>query len=207
MSTKVSALTQATNSELADASIAYVVTDPSGTPASKKSSLARLGLPAVSLIEEARAFYGTPASGATNYTNGLTFRARRSGQKCIGVRVYWDNAAATNLVLKLWPGAAGAALETVTVAISGTGYKTGLFLTQVDLDRDKNYIASCWEGTRQLPAPQASSGSGGIGYPLGPGAIMRDYIVMNWGMYESNNAQPLQQASPFFYLVEPLISG
>ena len=47
MSTKVSALTQATNAELADASLAYVVIDPSGTPASKKSTLARLGMPAV----------------------------------------------------------------------------------------------------------------------------------------------------------------
>ena len=43
MSTKVSALTQATNDELSTASLAYIVADPSGTAASLRAPVGRNG--------------------------------------------------------------------------------------------------------------------------------------------------------------------
>lgn len=207
MSTKVSALTQATNAELAGASLAYVVTDPGGTPASKKSTLARLGLPSVSSIEEARAYYGTPASSATNYTNGLAFQARRDSCTCTGIRAYWDNATATTLKLSLFNGA-GTSLATVNVASSSSGYKTGTFVTPVSLTRGTVYLAAIWDGVRQVPAPQAVYGTGGGGnYLVQPGTMLRDFWIANWGVYAAGDAAPTTVASGYLYLVEPIISG
>lgn len=207
MSTKVSALTQATNAELADASLAYVVIDPSGTPASRKSTLARLGMPAVSVIEEARAYYGTPASSATNYTNGLAFQARRDSCTCTGIRAYWDNATSTTLKMSLFDGS-GSSLATVNVASSSTGYKTGTFGSPVSLTRGTVYLAAIWDGVRQVPAPQAVYGTGGgTSYLVQPGTMLRDIWVANWGMYAAGDAAPTTVASGYLYLVEPIISG
>lgn len=189
------------------ASLAYVVTDPSGTPASKKSTLARLGVPSVSMIEEARAYYGTPASSAGAYTNGLAFQARRDSCTCTGIRVYWDSATATTLKLSLYPGAGGAALATVNVASSSAGYKTGTFSSPVSLTRGTVYIAAVWDGVRQPPAPQAVFGSGGAAYLVQPGTMLRDIWVANWGLYVASDAAPSVVATGYFYLVEPLISG
>lgn len=204
MSTKVSALTQATNSELADASIAYVVTDPSGTPASKKSTLARLGALPASVIEDARGYYGTPASSLGNYTVGTAFKPRRDSIDCVGIRVYWDDATATNLKLSIYPGAGGAALGTVTIASSSAGYKTGTFATPVSLSRTTHYIAACWDGVRQTPASVANLDTL---YPVQPGSIFRDYILQKWALYDSGDTAPLTLASAYIYLVEPVLLG
>ena len=207
MSTKVSALTQATNAELADASLAYVVIDPSGTPASRKSTLARLGMPAVSLIEEARAYYGTPSMLVSDATMASPFQARRDSCTCTGIRAYWGDATSTTLKLSLYPGAGGAALATVNVASSSIGYKTGTFASPVSLTRGTVYLAAIWDGVRQVQSPQAVYGTGGAAYLVQPGTMLRDIWVANWGMYAVGDTAPTAVGVGYLCLVEPIISG
>lgn len=205
MSTKVSALTQATNAELAGASLAYVVTDPSGTPASKKSTLARLGMPPVSFLEEWNDYYSFALNQNGNFTTGQSFAPRRTGQTCTGIRVYWNDATSTTLKLALYPTGGGAALASGTVASSSAGYKSVTFGTPVSLTKSNSYVAAVWDGVKQAPELTAS------GKPttaaIAQGAIFRDFVILGWGYYAAGDASPGTVYTGVFYGVEPLISG
>lgn len=121
---KITGLTQATNAELTDDALAYVVTDPNGSPASRKSTLARLGLPPISFLEEWEDYYGFALNQNGDFTTGQSFVPRRVGQVCTGIRVYWNSATATTLTLSLWPTGGGGLLASGTVASSSVGYKS-----------------------------------------------------------------------------------
>lgn len=213
MSTKVSALTQATNSELAGASLAYIVTDPSGTPASKKSTLARLGMPAVSFIEEFVAFYGLGAIQTQDITLGCAFFSVRSGQTCTGVRINWNSTNVATLKLALYAGTGGGALASVNITTTGTaGYYSGIFGSAVSLSRNVCYIASCYNtagnasqlGETSRVVPQGASGV----FPLAPGQRFRDYVLAADGKYIGGDGNPQGNTNTqVLYPVEPLISG
>ena len=104
MSTKVSALTQATNAELADASLTYLVIDPSGTPASRKSTLARIGTRVDSWLDRVHEVTTAAAESVTaaDNTTGVTFIAQRTSQTCTGVRFYWPEATVRTIKCALW---------------------------------------------------------------------------------------------------------
>lgn len=206
MSTKVSALTQATNAELSTAALAYIVADPSGTPVSRKSTLARLGLPPVSFLEEWEDYYGFNVNASGDFTTGQSFVPRRVGQTCTGIRVYWNNATATTLTLSLYPTGGGAALASGTVASSSAGYKSVTFGTPVSLTKSNSYVAAVYSAALgQAPALVPS------GKPTQPaialGDKFRDFAILGWGYYHTGNTSPSFPYSNAFYAVEPLISG
>lgn len=206
MSTKVSALTQATNAELAGASLAYVVTDPSGTPASKKSTLARLGTLPVSFLEEWEDYYGFALNGAGDYTTGQAFVPRRTSQTCTGIRVYWNDATSTTLTLSLYPTGGGAALASGTVASSSAGYKSVTFGTPVSLTKSNSYVAAVYSSALGQAPSLVPSGKPTQG-ALALGDKFRDFAILGWGYYQTGNASPSVVYSNAFYAVEPLISG
>lgn len=212
MSTKVSALTQATNAELAGASLAYVVTDPGGTPASRKSTLARLGMPAVSFIEEQADFYTLGGIQVQDITLGCAFFTVRSGQTANGVRIYWNSTGIDTLKLALYAGTGGAALATVNVTTTGTaGYYSGTFASAVSLSRNVCYIASCYNTAgsgRQLGETQRVLLQGSPLFPLAPGQRFRDYVLAADGKYIGGDGNPQGGTNTqVLYPVEPLISG
>jgi hypothetical protein len=205
MSTKVSALTQATNAELASASLAYVVTDPSGTPASKKSTLARLGLPPASFLDEWQDWYGFATNSAGDYTTGNSFAPIRAGQSCTGIRVYWNDATATTLTLTLWASTGGSALASGTVASSSAGFKSVTFGSAVNLTKGSSYIAAVHDGLQQLPQLNAGGKPSAPAFTIG--TRFRDYAILGWGYYASGNAFPGTAFVGIFYGAEPIISG
>lgn len=210
MSTKVSALTQATNAELSTAALAYIVADPSGTPVSRKSALARLGLPPQYVADAVKDIL-TPAVGAGNASTGQYFLSERSGQTCTGVRVWWAGTTIRTLKLSLWQdGVSGAALASGTVTTSGAaGYYSVTFGSAVSLSRTIAYIATCWENSGNEVMTSSSMALGSY-YHLNPsygGLQLLSYRITTWGYFASGDALPGSQAAGALYVVDPLISG
>jgi len=206
MSTKVSALTQATNAELAGASLAYVVIDPSGTPASRKSTLARIGALPVSFLDEWSDYYGFALNQAGDYTTGQAFVPRRTSQTCTGIRVYWNSATATTLKLALYPTGGGAALASVNVSSSSAGFKTGTFASAVNLTKSSSYVAAVYSSAGGQ-APELAPGGKPTAAALALGDKFRDFAILGWGYYQTGDASPSQVYTNNFYAVEPIISG
>lgn len=210
MSTKVSALTQATNAELSTAALAYIVADPSGTPVSRKSALARLGLPPQYVADAIKDIL-TPAVGANNASTGQYFVSERSGQTCTGVRVWWAGTTVRTLKLSLWQdGVPGGALASGTVTTSGAaGYYSVTFGSAVSLSRSVAYIATCWENSGNEVMSSSSMALGSY-YHLNPsygGLQLMSYRIITWGYFASGDALPGSQAAGALYVVDPLISG
>ena len=211
MSTKVSALTQATNSEITDASLAYLVVDPSGTPTSRKSSLDRLGTMKDSWVDDAGDLV-TWAVGAASNTTGHYFINLRSGQTCTGIRVYWAGTTSRTLKLALYEDGTASPLASGTVTTTTTpGIYTVTFGSPVSLDRKKAYCATCYEQAgAQSMAATAMLVSGGGFYWLAPGYASgryRDYVISTWAAYASGDALPGSLTTGSIYPVEPLVSG
>lgn len=208
MSTKVSALTQATNAELAGA-LAYVVTDPSGTPASKKTLLSRLGLPPQYIADDL-ASIGTRTVSAGNTTTGQYFVTRRGSQTCIGGRVYWPGATARTLKISLWQDTVTPALATATVATTGAGVYSVTFGSPIALPRTTAFAITCWEtsGTEQLDAVSCLiSGSFYQNNPTTLGFRLQDYMLLNWGYSAAGDALIGTPNTGAYFPVDPLISG
>lgn len=207
---KITGLTQATNAELEGSSLAYVVTDPLGTPASKKSTLERLGLPPKSFIEELTAYYGIAAMQTQDITLGLGFFPVRSGQTCTGVRIYWNSTVVATLKLALWAGTGGE-LASVNITTTGTaGYHSGTFASAVSLTQSVCYLASVWNTAgvaTQLGESQRVVAQGSQIFPLVYPFRFRDYLLAADGKYAGGNNAPTQNNTNVLYPVEPLISG
>jgi len=214
MSTKVSALTQATNTEMGGSSLAYIVTDPSGTPASKKSTLARMGALPDSWVDETYAVCGPLAIQAGTVTAGIAFQRRRSGQQGTGVRLYWDGGVgAQTLTITLWEYTAlptsggGVSVASGTVSANAQGIISGTFTSAYTLLADKVYVAS-WHNASYWPnyAPGTYLGSRDR-------VMFRDYYVLDGGVYKSGggaNAAPdttLGVGTANVFQIEPLVSG
>ena len=210
MSTKVSALTQATNAEIADASLAYLVVDPSGTPTSRKSTLSRVGaLPDsyVTLITEVF----SPSTAVINgdFTVGVGFVPARSGQECTGVRFLWNEASTRTIKASLFDRN-GNSLKTATVTTSGTaGVFTATFSSAQALSRSmQGYVVAIYEtgGTRYQPGESPVTVYGANIHGLLGNVAFRDYTVVGNGAYASGDAFPTTQFSTS-YILEPVISG
>jgi len=210
MSTKVSALTQATNSEITDDSLAYVVTDPSGTPTSRKSTLSRLGaLPDSYLNLITEVFSPSVAVINGDYTVGIAFVPARSGQECTGVRFLWNEASARTIKATLF-NSGGTALKTATVTTSGTaGVFTATFSSAQSLSRNAGgYVVGIYEtsGTRyQQGETPVTLYSVNI-YGLLGNVSFRDYTVVGPGAYRAGDGFP-QTTFSTSYILEPVISG
>lgn len=210
MSTKVSALTQATNAELSDASLAYVVTDPSGTPTSRKSTLSRLGaLPDSYLDLITEVFSPTTAVISGNYTVGIAFAPARAGQSCTGVRFYWNEASARSIKCSLFDRN-GNSLKNATVTTSGSaGVFTATFGSAQSLSRSAGgYVVAMYEtsGTVYQPGEVPLTLYGVNMYGLLNNVFFRDYVVTGPGAYRAGDAFPNTIFSSA-YLLEPVISG
>jgi hypothetical protein len=207
---KITDLTQATNSEMGAASLAYVVIDPSGTPASKKSTLARMGALPDSWVDETYAVIGAMALQAGTVTAGICFQRRRSGQQCTGVRLYWDGGVgAQTLTIDLWEYStllgAGSNVATGTVSANAQGIISGTFSSAYTLLPDKLYVAS-WHNGSYWPNYLA-----GPYYGMRDRAMFRDYVVIDGGVYKLGggaNAAPdttLGVGSGNIFEIEPVI--
>ena len=211
MSTKVSALTQATNAELSTAALAYIVADPSGTPVSRKSALARLGLPPQYVADAIKDIL-TPAVTTANQSTGQYFLSERSTQTCTGVRVWWAGTTVRTLKLSLWQdGFPGGALASGTVTTSGAaGYYSVTFGSPVSLSRSAAYIATCWESSGTETMLASSMAVVGSYYHLNPnfgGLQLISYRITTWGFIGNGDALPGTPAANSLFVVDPLISG
>lgn len=197
------ALTQATNTELNDDSLAYVVIDPSGTPISRKSTIARMGTLPESYLEMVglHQTISTPASG--DYTIGVRFYPARASQECTGVRVYWRGTSSVTLKLALYEANVGGTLQSGSVTTTTTpGIYSVTFGSTVALDPKKLYIASCYE----------TSGSVFLNYAanisiLTPPLRFRDYHLTDSYYYATGDANPGLAFVGYVVELEPLISG
>jgi len=205
MSTKVSALTAATNAELADTSLAYVVIDPSGTPASKKSTLAQIGGLPKSFVDEAvlHHTFGTPPSD--NFTIGTLFYPLRSGQTCTGVRCYWTGTSVVSLKFQVWEIIAGVytSKANVTVTTSGSAaYVSGTFPSAVALDPKLQYAASVYQTTGAVYLPYLTR------LACVPANDRYRDIFYQTHTYATGDAAPTTGDFPTnLYPLEPLVSG
>lgn len=210
MSTKVSALTQATNAEIADASLAYLVIDPSGTPTSRKSTLSRVGaLPDSYLTLLTEVFSPSTAVINGDFTVGVGFVPARSGQECTGVRFFWNEASARTIKASLFDRN-GNSLKTASVTTSGSaGVFTATFSSAQSLSRaTQGYVVAIYEtgGTRYQPGETPVTVYGVNIHGLLGNVAFRDYTVVGAGAYAAGDAFPSTQFSTS-YLIEPVISG
>jgi hypothetical protein len=207
MSTKVSALTAATNSELADTSLAYVVVDPSGTPASKKSTLAQVGGAPKSWVDDVTAVLAFTGTTGGSYTVGVAFLPARSGQSCVGVRFYWPEAATRTIRCSLFAIGGGAALKTADVTTSGSaGYFSATFTGEA-LTAGTAYLVGIWETSGTVyQTGKASIAIMGEYVPTTAPRRYRDFIVVGQGGYAAGDSAPTNNHA-FFYAAEPLVSG
>ena len=208
---KITGLTQATNEELGTAALAYIVADPSGTPVSRKSALARLGLPPQYVADAIKDIL-TPAVGAADWSTGQYFLSERSTQTCTGVRVWWAGTTVRTLKLSLWQdGFPGGALASGTVATSGAaGYYSVTFGSPVSLSRSAAYIATCWESSGTETMLASSMAVVGSYYHLNPnfgGLQLISYRITTWGFIGNGDALPGTPAANSLFVVDPLISG
>lgn len=199
---KISALTQATNAEQGDDDLVVIVIDPSGSPASRKTTLSRLGAPARSWLALVAAHsVAWPAIGAGSFSAGMKFCARRTGQTCTGVRFYWNGATARTVKATIWKG--GAAQKTVDIAVNGAGYYTATFASAASLTTNEEWYVTAWEksGTEYTVYQTA--------VPLPPrSAHLRDYVVLDPCVYAVGDAQPNTTPSTAdTYPVEPVVTG
>jgi hypothetical protein len=205
------ALTQATNTELNDDSLAYVVIDPSGTPTSRKSTLARLGLPPKYIANQVLQL-ATPTITTADSSTGQYFLASRVNQQCTGVRVYWAGGSVVTLKLSLWQdGVPGGALASGTVTTTGAaGFYSVTFGSPVSLTRTIAYIATCYEQTGTVAMAPSSMGPIGSYYHLNPsfgGFLLMDYNMTTWAYAATGDALPGTITGGFLYPIDPLISG
>ena len=216
MSTKVSALTAATNAELTDDALAYVVTDPSGTPASKKSTLAKIGAARKSWLDRVFEVCGvTETVTAANNTTGVNWVANRTSQTCTGVRFYWPEASVRTIKCALWETGSGTALKSVNVTTSGSaGYFTGTFASAQSLDCTKVYQVSVYETSGSVVyvgvIPPTVPGGLYVLSPITAFERMRDYTVVSGAWYgTAGDSQPVTNATiPYrIYSLEPVVSG
>jgi hypothetical protein len=204
------ALPQATNAQLGDASLAYVVTDPSGTPTSGKSTLSRIGtLPDSYLDLITDIFSPSTAVIGGNYTVGIAFAPLRAGQSCTGVRFLWNEASARTIKATLFDRN-GSALKTATVTTSGTpGVFTATFSSAQSLSRSAGgYVIAVYEttGAHYQPGENPLTLYGVNMYGLLGNVSFRDYTVTGPSAYAGGDAFPTTTFNTC-YLLEPVISG
>lgn len=212
MSTKVSALTQATNSEMGAASLAYIVTDPSGTPASKKSTLARMGALPDSWVDDVKNSTGTQTLQAGAVQHGTTFIRLRSGQQGTGVRFWWDGGVGAQTVtieLFEYPGdisSAGTSVASGTVSCNAQGIYSGNFSSAYTLLAGKSYAATWYNANYWSQYTSLSY--------LGPRdrVRFRDFLLIDGGVYKLGGGAgaptvTLGVGTDRVYLIEPLVSG
>lgn len=206
MSTKVSALTAATNAELADTSLAYVVIDPGGTPVSKKSTIAKIGGLPKSLVDEAvlHHTFSTPIVG--DFTIGTLFFPLRAGQTCTGVRCYWTGTSVVQLKMQVWEivGATYTSKANVTVTTTGSaGYVSGSFApVTVALDPKLQYAVSLYETTGGVYQNYQTREA-----CLPTNLRLRDifYLQHYYGVMDAAPSAP--DVATRLYALEPLVQG
>lgn len=199
------ALPQATNLDMNDDSLAYIVTDPGGTPASKKSTLGQIGVLPKSLVDEAVLHHNFGAPIAGDYTIGTLFFPLRSGQTCTGVRCYWTGTSVVSLKMQIWEIVAGVytSKANVTVATSGSaGYFSGTFGSAVALDPELQYAASLYETTGAVYQNFQTR------EPCLPTNLrLRDIFYLQH-YYGAGDAAPnVADVATRLYALEPLLSG
>jgi hypothetical protein len=207
---EVVALTQASNILLDTGSLAYIVIDPSGTPASRKTTLARLGLPPKYVADQILEL-ATPVINVANQSTGQYFLANRTNQTCTGVRVYWAGTSAVTLSLSLWQdGVPGAPLASASVITTTTaGFYSASFAAAINLSRSLAYIATCYETTGNSAMAPPSMALGGY-FHLNPtygGYLFMDYNMITWAFTAAGNALPGTINGGSLFPIDPLISG
>ncbi len=199
---KFTQLTQATNAEQGDDDVAAIVIDPGGSPASRKTTLARMGAPGRSWVSTVFVHEPTPgAVSAGSFSTGIRFCARRAGQTCTGVRFYWAGATARTVKCTLWKG--GASVKTVDVAVSGAGYYTGTFASAAAITAYEEWYVSVWDKSATEYQLHQSTAK----LPTMP-LWLRDYTVLLSSLYVAGDAQPTTTFSATDgYPVEPVVTG
>jgi hypothetical protein len=199
---KFTDLTQATQAEVTDAALVALAIDPSGTPASRKTSLARAGALPKSWLDSLALQSAFGSNSAGSFTTGVRFGARRASQKCNGLRFYWNHATPYTIKCSLWKGGAGIQ-ATANVSVSGAGYYSAAW-SEVAITGSEDWYVTIWEnsGTRYQLHQDASSR-----IPARP-LWLRDYCLFAAADYAAGDAEPNTSFSATdSYPVEPLLVG
>ncbi len=198
---KVSQLTAGTSAEITAASLIPVVIDPGGSPGSRKVTLEQIAVPPASWLDELAATHTLPSVIGGDFSVGMRFAAKRSGQTCTGVRFYWNDGASKTIRCTLWKG--GVAQKTVDVSVNAVGYYTGWFASSMAITRNEDWYVSIRESGGSLYELHVA----GVRLPAVP-VWARDYVVVHAGLYAAGNAQPSTSvAVGANYAVEPLVTG
>jgi hypothetical protein len=192
-------------SALAQTDIIEVTQDPSGTPASRKATIAQLKTAVdnrASWVDLLRATSVSPAVSAGNFTLGVQFCAIRAGQTCTGVRFYWGGATARTIKVGLYKNGTGL-MASATVAVAGAGVYSATF-AGVAIDGTSDWYASVYEqsGTEYTAHVTISAR-----VPARP--TLLGYVLIQGGGYVGGDAEPSAGTRPATdsFVIEPIVEG
>jgi hypothetical protein len=190
---------------LAQTDIIEVTQDPSGTPASRKATIAQLKTAVdnrPSWVDLLRATSGSPGVSAGDFTLGVQFCAIRAGQTCVGVRFYWGGAVARTIKVGLYKNGTGL-MASSTVAVSGAGIYSASFAA-VAIDGTSDWYASIYETSGAEYTVHVTISAR---VPARPTLLA--YVLIQGGGYAGGDAEPSSGTRPATdsFLVEPIVEG
>jgi hypothetical protein len=200
---KIRDLTAAT--ALAQTDIVEITADPSGTPSSKKATIALLKAAVdnrPSWVDLLRATSGSPGVSAGNYTLGVQFCAIRAGQTCVGVRFWWGGATARTIKVGLYKNGTGL-MASATVAVAGAGVYSATF-AGVAIDGTSDWYASIYETSGAEYTVHVTISAR---VPARPTLLA--YVLIQGGGYAGGDAEPSSGTRPATdsFLIEPIVEG
>jgi hypothetical protein len=190
---------------LALTDILEVTTDPSGSPASQKATLAQVKAVVdnhASWVDLLRATSGSPGVLAGDFTLGVQFCAIRAGQTCVGVRFWWGGATARTIKVGLYKGGTGL-MASATVAVAGAGVYSATF-AGVAIDGTSDWYASIYETSGAQYTVHVTISAR---VPARPTLLA--YVLIQGGGYAGGDAEPSSGTRPpsDSFLIEPIVEG
>jgi hypothetical protein len=190
---------------LAQTDLVEITADPSGTPSSKKATIALIKAAVdnrPSWVDLLLATSGSPGVSAGDFTLGVQFCAIRAGQTCVGVRFWWGGATARTIKVGLYKVGTGL-MASSTVDVAGAGIYSATF-AGVAIDGTSDWYASIYETSGAEYTVHVTISAR---VPARP--VMLNYLLIQCGSYAGGDAEPSSGTRPATdsFLVEPIVEG
>jgi hypothetical protein len=188
---------------LASTDIIEVTVDPSGTPASKKATIAQVRTAAAnSWLSMLLETVTPPSVAGGNWTLGVQFCALRSGQTCVGLRFYWNGATARTIKCSLFKAGVGQ-VATTNVSVTAAGLYSAAW-AGVAIDGTSDWYVAIYESSGSEYQPHVTISAR---VPARP--VMLNYLLIQCGSYASGDAIPTEGTRPSIdaFMIEPLVDG
>lgn len=206
MTKKISQLTDATLAQIGDDALVVIVTDPSGSPLTLRTTLEKLGAPPSSWLDFGRKHEGDIAASGGNFTVGSKFCAARTSQTCTGMRFYWGGAIARTIKCALWKAGSGIQ-KTTDVSVTGAGIYTATW-SAAAITANETWIVSIWDKSGTEFMPQTSPLTRLPSRPI----RLRNYTLIDPCVYygAGGDGEPATTGSSltaFSCWAEPIVTG